>query len=130
MRLRILLDSHALIWWFSGSPRLSVEARGAIEDEDNDVLVSAATAWEIATKHRLGRIPEAGTLVSDFAGIIAGQDFEELPITVDNGIRAGALSGLHGDPFDRMLISQAHRLDLVLISNEALFDQYGVRRLW
>ena len=129
--MRLLLDSHALIWWYEGSSRLSPPARQALQDDDhNEVVVSAASAWEIATKHRSGRLPEAEALARDIPGAIAGQGFEELPITVDDAARAGALPGPHRDPFDRMLIAQALSRDLVLISNESLFDRYGVRRLW
>lgn len=101
-----------------------------MEDEENDIFISAATAWEIATKHRLGRLPEAEVLALDFQGRIASQGFEELSITVAEGVRAGALSGHHRDPFDRILIAQAQERNLVLLTNETLFDQYGVRRLW
>ena len=109
---------------------MSVQARRAIEDEENYILISAASAWEIATKHRQGKLPEAEALAMDFTGTIARQDFEELPITVDDASRAGALPGPHRDPFDRLLMSQALAHNLVLISNESLFDRYGVRRLW
>ena len=128
--MRLLLDTHAFLWWLTGSERLSDAARGAITDEANPILVSAASAWEMATKHRLGRLPGAGEVVLDMASSIAGQGFEGLAITVDDGGRAGRLPGLHRDPFDRMLIAQALTRDLVLVSNETLFDVYGVRRLW
>jgi PIN domain nuclease of toxin-antitoxin system len=128
--VRILLDSHAVIWWFAVSERLSQAAGQAIGDNGNDVLVSAASAWEITTKHRLGKLPEAEALALNFIGAIASQDFEGLPITVDDAARAGALPGPHRDPFDRLLIAQAQARNLVLISNESLFDRYGVRRLW
>ena len=128
--MRLLLDSHALIWWFAGDPQLSVQARRAVEDEENNVLVSAASAWEIATKHRIGKLPEAEALALDLTGRIARQGFEGLPITVEDGSRAGALPGPHRDPFDRLLVAQALAHNLVLISNESLFDRYGVRRLW
>ena len=128
--MRLLLDTHAFLWWFSGSNRLSLPAREQIEDDSNDVMISAASAWEIATKHRLGKLPEAEELALDISGAIAGQDFEELPITVQDATRAGALQGPLRDPFDRLLIAQALGRDLVLISIETLFEQYGVRRLW
>ncbi|MDE0164820.1 MAG: type II toxin-antitoxin system VapC family toxin [Bryobacterales bacterium] len=128
--MRLLLDTHAFFWWFSGNSRLSLPARQAIEDDGNDVMVSAASAWEIATKHRLGKLPGAEALVLDITGAIAEQNFMELPITVEEAARAGALPGLHRDPFDRMLIAQALARNLVLISSESLFDRYGVRRLW
>ena len=128
--MRLLLDTHAFLWWLTDSPRLSEPARQAIADETNDILVSAASAWEITTKHRLGRLPNAEVVASDVAGIIARQDFDELPITVDHAARAGALPGPHRDPFDRMLIAQALSGNLDLVSSESLFDRYGVRRLW
>ena len=128
--MQLLLDTHAFFWWFSGSNRLSFPAREQIEDDSNDVMISAASAWEIATKHRLVKLPEAKALALDISGAIARQDFEELPITVKDAARAGALQGPLRDPFDRILIAQALARDLVLISIETLFDQYGVRRLW
>lgn len=109
---------------------MSLPAREQIEDDGNDVMISAASAWEIATKHRLGKLPEAEALALDITGAIARQDFEELPITVEDAARAGSLPGSLRDPFDRVLIAQALSGDLVLVSNEPLFDHYGVRRLW
>ena len=126
----MLLDTHAFIWWFQGNTRLPLPARRVVADDSNDVLVSAATAWEIATKHRLGKLQDAEALALDIPGAIARQRFEELPVTVAEGIRAGELPGPLRDPFDRMLIAQALAHDLVVVSNEALFDRYGVRRLW
>ena len=128
--MRLLLDTHAFLWWLTDSPRLSEPARQAIAAETNEVLVSAASAWEITTKHRLGKLPNAEAVARDVAGTIARQDFDELPITVDDAAQAGALPGSHRDPFDRMLIAQALLGNLVLVSNESLFDQYGVHRLW
>ncbi len=128
--MRLLLDTHAFIWWFAGSSQLSKSVRRAIADEENDVLISAASAWEIATKHRLGKLPSAEMLALDISGAIASQDFKELPITVEDAARAGALPGLHRDPFDRMLIAQTLSRNLLLISIEPIFDRYGVRRLW
>ena len=120
--MRALLDTHAFLWWIADSGRLSGTAYRAIADEENEVLVSAASAWEIATKHRLGKLPNADSVVSDIAGAIAGQGFDELAITVDDATRAGALPGQHRDPFDRMLIAQSVSRNLALVSNESLFD--------
>ena len=128
--MQLLLDTHAFLWWLAGSEKLSQSARQAIADEANDVLVSAASAWEIATKHRLGKLRGAEVVAQDIAGTIASQGFEELAVTVDDAGRAGELPGPLRDPFDRMLISQALARNLVLISIETPFDQYGVRRLW
>ena len=128
--MRLLLDTHAFLWWYEGNSRMSLPARQAVDDDSNEVLVSAASAWEIATKHRLGKLPSADPITSDIAGAIAAQGFEELPITVAEAARAGALPGPHRDPFDRMLIAQALSRNLVLISTDAAFDKYHVRRLW
>ena len=128
--MRLLLDTHAFLWWVINDKRLSQAARWAIADEDNDVLISAVSAWEITTKHRIGKLPESEALVENMVGTIALEGFEELPITVDDAVRAGQLPGHHSDPFDRMLIAQALARNIPLISNEPLFDRYGVRRLW
>ena len=128
--MRILLDTHALIWWLTDSSRLSETVHHAIFDPLNEKRVSAATAWEITTKHRLGKLPGCELIAAAVAGAIAHQGFAELPITVADATRAGALPGPHRDPFDRMLIAQALAHDLVIVSNEPLFDGYGVRRLW
>ena len=96
--MRLLLDTHAFLWWVTDNKRLSQAARRAIADDGNDVFVSATTAWEIAIKHGLGKLPEADALVTDIAGTMGRQGFEELPITISDAMRAGMLPGLHGDP--------------------------------
>ena len=128
--MQVLLDTHAFLWWLAGNPRLSGAARRAIEDESNTIFVSAASAWEIATKHRIGKLAQAEAVALDVTGSIAGQGFEELAITVDDAERAGRLPGLHRDPFDRVLIAQALVRDLAIVSVDRAFDGYGVRRLW
>ena len=128
--MQLLLDTHAFLWWVIDDRQLSQAAGEAIADDGNDVLVSAASAWEIATKHRLGKLPDAEALALDVPGAVASQGFAELPITVEDGARAGALPGPLRDPFDRILIAQAIARNLVLVSNEATFDRYGVQRLW
>jgi PIN domain nuclease of toxin-antitoxin system len=129
-RLRLLLDTHALIWWLAGDETLSTRAREAIADEENGVAVSAASAMEIATKFRIGKLPDAALLAQDFESIIAGQGFTELAITVHHARLAGEMNIAHKDPFDRLLIAQAQAEDMVLVSNEALFDGFAVKRLW
>jgi PIN domain nuclease of toxin-antitoxin system len=128
--VRLLLDTHALLWWLDGDALLSPAARKAIADEENEVLVSAASAWEITTKHRLGKLPGAATVAADVAGAVASQGFASLAITLTHGQKAGALPGPHRDPFDRMLIAQAMLDELLLVSNEIVFDAYGTQRLW
>ena len=128
--MRALLNTHALLWWLDGDKRLSKPARDFIGEEANTVFVSAASAWEIATKVRIGKLPGAAEIASNLASCMASQGFTELPISLADGARAGNLPGPHRDPFDRMLIAQAQAHDLPLISNEAVFDDYGIRRLW
>ena len=128
--MRLLLDTHAFLWWVIDDERLSQAARQAIADEENDVLISAASAWEITTKHRIGKLPAAEVLADDMVGKIALEGFGELSVSVDDAARAGALPGPLRDPFDRMLIAQALSRNQIVVSNESLFDLYGVRRLW
>ncbi len=128
--MRILLDTHAFLWWLAGSDKLSDTARITVADAANVILVSAASAWEITTKHRLGRLPGAEVVAGDVQACLEDQGFQQLPITVAHAERAGRLPGLHRDPFDRMLIAQSLAHDLPLVSIEPLFDGHGVRRIW
>jgi PIN domain nuclease of toxin-antitoxin system len=128
--VRVLLDTHAFLWWLDGDRSLSAKARRIIADQTNVILVSAASAWEITTKERLGKLPGASEVASDVAGCISGQRFESLDMTVLHAQRAGRLPGPHRDPFDRMLAAQAQIEDLRIISNDDVFDSYGVNRIW
>ncbi len=128
--MRLLLDTHALLWWLSGDAQLSLQARRAIADRRHDILVSAASAWEVATKHRLGKLAGAGPLAVDFEREVLRHGFIDLPISMSHAQSAGALAGAHRDPFDRMLVAQALEEKLALVSNETLFDNYGVTRVW
>jgi PIN domain nuclease of toxin-antitoxin system len=128
--MRFLLDTHTLLWCFNASPSLSVRARRLIETGSNEILVSAASAWEIATKVRLGKLPTGEELISELDLYLAQLGFEALPISVQHAVRAGRLPGEHRDPFDRMLISQAQTEDLPIISNDRIFDDYHVQRIW
>ena len=128
--MRALLDTHAFLWWLADSRRLSGKAHRVIASEANDIIVSAASAWEIATKTRLGKLPESETAGLDITHLIARQGFEELAISVSDAERAGRLPGPHRDPFNRMLIAQAMSHDLAVVSIDSAFDRYGVNRLW
>ncbi|MBY0322287.1 MAG: type II toxin-antitoxin system VapC family toxin [Reyranella sp.] len=129
--MRLLLDTHAFLWWVFADSKLSRRARTAIEDEvENQVFVSAASAWEIATKYRIGKLPDAAVVAGNLARTVAEEGFNELSVSVRHAERAGSLVGHHQDPFDRMLIAQAILDDFALVSNERAFDVYGVKRLW
>jgi PIN domain nuclease of toxin-antitoxin system len=128
--LRLLLDTHALLWWLSDNPQLTKPATRAIANTRNTVIVSAASAWEIATRVRLGKLPTAVDLVADFVAQMEREGFQLLAVSVEHAIRGGMLPGPHKDPFDRMLIAQAQAEHLPIVSNETAFDAYGVRRVW
>ena len=127
---RLLLDTHALLWWLTGDPHLSAAARRVIGQTSAMAFVSAASAWEIATKVRLGRLDDPQGVTDSLGAHIRAQGFRELPITLEHGRRAGKLPGPHKDPFDRMLIAQAQSEGLAIVSNDEAFDPYGVVRVW
>jgi PIN domain nuclease of toxin-antitoxin system len=128
--LRLLLDTHALLWWLTDDRSLPATARKLIARGSNTVVVSAASAWEISTKVRLGKLPMAVDLVADLDRILVQEGFEALAISVDHSVRAGLLPGPHKDPFDRMLIAQSQAEGVPILSNDEALDGYGVRRLW
>jgi PIN domain nuclease of toxin-antitoxin system len=128
--LRLLLDTHALIWALGDDQRLSERAREAIGDRENEILVSAVSAMEVTTKYRLGKLPQAEQLAGSFLSIIRAADYTPLPISGEHAASAGNLEIDHKDPFDRLLIAQAQLEDALLVSNEKLFDGFGVNRLW
>jgi PIN domain nuclease of toxin-antitoxin system len=125
-----MLDTHAFLWWLDGNRRLPARVRALIGEPANEVLVSAASVWEITIKARLGKLPRATDVATDVPACIESQGFVPLSITVQHAQRAGALVGLHRDPFDRMLIVQAQAEGVPIASNETIFDDYGVTRLW
>jgi PIN domain nuclease of toxin-antitoxin system len=128
--MQLLLDTHALLWWALDSENLSKKARHALNDLNNDVYISAASAWEIATKFRIGKLPEAESFIHSFSDTLQRLGFLELPISAEHAKRAGLMLIEHKDPFDRMFIAQAQAEGFVLVSNEALFDTYNIHRLW
>jgi PIN domain nuclease of toxin-antitoxin system len=127
--VKLLLDTHALIWWLVDAPELSVKASRLIAAE-NEVFVSAASIWEISTKYRIGRLPEMGAFMADYARRIESEGFMPLSISLRHAHLAGGLEGAHKDPFDRVLIAQSMLEEMALLSNETLFDGYGITRIW
>jgi PIN domain nuclease of toxin-antitoxin system len=128
--VRLLLDTHTLLWWWLDDPRLSQRASEAIGDLDAEVYVSAATAWEIATKVRIGKLPSARRLAEHFEAGLAEQGFRKLPITVAHGSRAGLLKGDHRDPFDRILAAQSLIEDLPVASADVRIARFGAALFW
>jgi PIN domain nuclease of toxin-antitoxin system len=128
--MRLLLDTHTLLWWLDGDRRLSRRAQRAIADETHEVLVSAASAWEIATKWRLGKLPGAADVAADVATVVASQGFTPLAITLHHAQVAGTLATEHRDPFDRMLAAQATLDGLRVVTNDRAFADLGAPLLW
>lgn len=128
--MRALLDTHVLLWWLFDDPTLSNRARRVIADPGNEILVSSASAWEISTKYRLGKLPEAEEAVKHLPLLLRRSRMIVLPITLEHALQAGALPGPHRDPFDRMLIAQSRLEKLPLLTSDPVFRNYKVRTLW
>jgi len=128
--MRVLLDTCTVIWATLSSKAISPKARKLLADDSNIVLVSAASVWEIATKVRSGKMPEAEQLERNFLETMEIAGYTLLSIDAACALRAARLPGLHRDPFDRILAAQALSLDIPVITPDPLFDQFGVRRIW
>lgn len=125
----VLLDTHALVWWLEGREKLSARALDIISAHETTVYVSAASAWELAIKVKIGKFkPRA--LVDNLEEEVHTEGFSTLPLTIEHALRAGGLTGRHRDPFDRMLAAQSLTEGLSIISTDPWFDQYGVDRQW
>lgn len=120
--MRLLLDTHVLLWWLDGDRRLGAEAAARIEHDETDVYVSAATAWEIAVKRAAGKLAAP----FDVAAEIENEGFLPLGITVEHCVAAGGLPLHHTDPFDRMLVAQARTEGMWLITSDSAIRQYDV----
>ncbi len=128
--MKILLDTNVVLWAALSPGKLTAAAASAISSTRNDLLISAASAWEIATKVRLGKLPEATKLEANFISASQLAGYTLLPIHADTALRSGRLLGAHGDPFDRMIAAQALELDIPVISADPKLDSFGVRRIW
>lgn len=128
--MKLLLDTHAMLWWFTADPHLSPRAAGAIADEDNEIFVSAASAWEIATLQRLGRLTELPTLRNRFGELLAADDFTPLPIETHHALAAGGYGVTHRDPFDRMLAAQSELESLTLVTRDQAFAAFPIQTVW
>lgn len=128
--MRYLLDTHALLWWMTDDPQLSSRARELIADERNNILVSAASAWEIATKFRLGKLPIAEAAIPRFNELVEADGFEHLPVSYLHALRAAGFSVEHRDPFDRMLAAQSALEAAPLITRDPVFTAFGTDVVW
>lgn len=123
--MRLLLDTHVLLWWLAADASLGKRARAAIGAPRASVFVSAASAWEISIKRALGKL----VAPDDIAEQLAAHRFEPLSITIDHASAAGDLSPHHADPFDRMLVAQAHAEELTIVTRDPRFASYGIPTL-
>lgn len=128
--MRLLLDTHALLWWWTDDPRLSTAAQAAIADEANEVFVSAASAWEIATKHRLGKLADVPQAAQRFVELVDADGFVALAVDQRHALYAGAYAHDHRDPFDRMLAAQSEMENLTLVTCDAALAAFACERLW
>jgi len=124
------LDTHAFLWWLTDDPQLSPVARKVIADESKVILVSAASAWEIATKYRLGKLPMAEGAIARFNELVEADGFEHLPVTYLHALKAGTYDVDHRDPFDRMLAAQSALELAPLISCDPAFAAFGSKVIW
>ena len=123
--LRLLLDTHTLVWWLSDVSRLAEGARNAIADPRNDVFVSAVTGWEISVKRATGRM----TAPDNLSAMVEERGFIHLPLTFHHAEQAGSLPMHHRDPFDRILVAQAQVEGLILVTRDAFIPLYGIRTM-
>jgi PIN domain nuclease of toxin-antitoxin system len=128
--VRVLLDTHTLLWAKIAPEFLSRQVAEIMADPLNVIFVSAATAWEIATKVRLGKLPGAESLERDFLENMESSGYTLVPIDPVDALRAGRLTALHGDPFDRMIAAQSLAMDIPVLSADTKLDAFGIRRLW
>ncbi len=127
MGISYLIDTHILLWWLFDDPKLHTDCRDIIRNPDHRIIVSSASAWEIATKYRMGKLPEAKQLVEQYSQILHQAKFIELAITTAHALRAGSLPIAHRDPFDRMIMAQAELESLLVITYDKAFQTGLIR---
>jgi len=127
--MKLLLDTHTAIWWLDCPERLGRRGYKLIEDPANEILISAIIPWEIAIKMNSGKMPPH-VLATDFLRVLSEEEFTFLQIHPLHAIRSGLLPFHHRDPFDRLLAAQSLELGVQLISADAIFDRYGIERIW
>lgn len=128
--MKLLLDTHAFVWAVADPEKLSTVASEAIRSAENELFLSSAVAWELATKHRVGKFPEAKTIIDDIESLAEDLVAPHLPITSSHAIRAGLMSVEHRDPFDRMLAAQAQIEGLHLVTRDPVFSVFDVEVVW
>ena len=130
MKQPYLLDTHTLLWWLDGDEKLSAKARGIISDPERVIYFSAASAWEISTKFRIGKLNNAAIVAENLTKYISEQSFKSLPISIEHALVAGSLKHKHRDPFDRMLAAQSKIEEMIVISNDKQIKNLGGKLIW
>ena len=125
-----LLDSHVLLWWWFDPSRLSTAVHDLLVDPNSEIRVSAASVWELSLKHQRGKLPELAGAINDLPGLLQADGFQGLPISQAHGLRAGAYSQTHRDPFDRLLAAQAELERLVLLTADPQLSTFPCQTLW
>ncbi|TVQ26521.1 MAG: type II toxin-antitoxin system VapC family toxin [Spirochaetaceae bacterium] len=128
--MKLLLDTHALLFWWSAPKRLPARVLSLLRDPGNQCLVSAASGWEIATKYRIGKFPEGARIIEQWEERLQEDGFLELPMSARHALKAGSLPGPHRDPFDRMLAAQGQLEFVPVVSSDAAVSDLGAERLW
>jgi PIN domain nuclease of toxin-antitoxin system len=128
--MNLLLDTHAALWWWDEHQRLSAVARKAISSPGNQVFFSAASAWEIATKHRLGKLPLPPDFMTGLERTLTSEGWTSLPVGIDHARLAGSWPVEHRDPFDRVLAAQSKLERLTLLTTDGAFGAFQIKTLW
>lgn len=126
----LLLDTHVLLWWWSEPDKLSPRVRALLVDPATRAVVSAASAWEVATKHRIGKYPDGANVLLNWNDRLTEDRFAELPISTAHALRAGSMPGDHRDPFDRMLAAQSILESMPIASGDGALSTLGAERVW
>jgi PIN domain nuclease of toxin-antitoxin system len=128
--VKVLVDTHAILWWLAGDERLSKRARKILEDPENKRWVSIASLWEIAIKMSSGRLPAEGLTLGTIAGLLKAQQFAILPVSLEDLLRLELLPWLHRDPLDRLIVAQALEEGISLLTADGAMSQYPVQTIW
>lgn len=128
--MTLLLDTHVFLWALMEPDKLSAKVRDLLENPGNELLVSSASAWEISTKCRLGKLTVSKRLFSSYGQVISGLGARSIPVTDEHALKAGSWDIAHRDPFDRMLAAQAHLEKVPIVSADIFLDAFGIDRIW
>lgn len=128
--MRLLVDTHVFLWAILSPEKLTERVRDIFLNPEEELLISIAIPWEMAIKAGLGKLNNGAAILSDFERYITAGGYRILETSIRHTIQSGLLPRYHKDPFDRLLIAQALDLRISILSNDEIFDQYGVRRIW